>query len=396
METINAAQPASANAIDWKKFRQQMPVSQKWAYFDHACVAPIPQTAADAIAKWAHESLCEGDVVWKRWESQHENLRNLTAQVINATPQEIALVPNTTFGINLVADGFRWTAGDNVVLPAHEFPSNLYPWMALQERGVELRIVDLDGHAVSPQQIADACDERTRIVSASWIGYASGFRIDPAEIAQVAHDHGALFFLDAIQGLGVHALDVQAAGIDFLAADGHKWLLGPEGAGVFYCKRELLELLRPMNVGWNSVKQGNDFSRVDLDVRNSANRYEGGTQNMVGFIGLNASLQLLTDFGLSPTHSPIAEKILAYSDEVCRALESAGAIVLSDRGDTARSGIVSFDVPGKTSDRVKSELLAKGVVVSQRGGRLRVSAHCYNDQNDIDRLVEAVRSQAAS
>jgi selenocysteine lyase/cysteine desulfurase len=396
METFRAINPRSASEIDWSGFREQMPVAKKWAYFDHACVAPIPQVAADAIAKWAHESLLEGDVVWKRWESQHENLRHLTAQVINAAPQEIALVPNTTFGINLVADGFPWVAGDNVVLPAHEFPSNVYPWMALAERGVELRIVDLDGHAVTPQRIADACDDRTRIVSSSWIGYASGYRIDPAEIAQVAHDHDALFFLDAIQGLGVHALDVQAAGVDFLAADGHKWLLGPEGAGVFYCRRDLLEMLRPMNVGWNSVKQGNDFSRVDLDVRDSANRYEGGTQNMVGFIGLNASLQLLMDFGLSSNQSPIAEKVLAYSDEVCAALESAGAIVLSDRGHDTRSGIISFDIPGRTSDQVKSELLGKGVVVSQRAGRLRVSAHCYNDDNDLDRLVEAVRASQSA
>lgn len=392
METTHAAKTKRANEIDWTKFRGQMPVSRKWAYFDHACVAPIPQTTADAVAKWTSEALLDGDVNWKQWESQHENLRQLTARVIKSAPEEIALVPNTTFGINLVADGFPWTPGDNVVLPAHEFPSNLYPWMALQERGVELRIVDLDGHAVTPQRIADSCDDRTRIVSASWIGYASGYRIDPAEIARVAHDQGALFFLDAIQGLGVHALDVHAAGVDFFAADGHKWLLGPEGAGVFYCKRELLELLRPMNVGWNSVKQGNDFSRIEFDVRNAAKRYEGGTQNMVGFIGLNASLQLLVDFGLSSTHSLIGERVLAYSDEICVALESAGATVLSDRGDNARSGIISFDIPGKSSDRVKRDLLSNGVVVSQRAGRLRVSAHCYNDQNDIDRLVAGIRS----
>ena len=146
---------------------------------------------------------------------------------------------------------------------------------------------------ICPNRIADACDDRTRIVSASWVGYASGARLDPAEISKVAHDAGALFFLDAIQGLGVFPLDVEETGIDFLAADGHKWMIGPEGAGVFYSRQEHLQMLRPMNVGWNSVKQGNDFSNVDLKVRDAARRYEGGTQNMAGFIGLGASLELL-------------------------------------------------------------------------------------------------------
>ena len=369
-----------------------MPVANKWAYFDHACVAPIPQPAAVAIRKWCTESLEDGDVVWKGWEHQHEQLRQLTAKVINASEHEIALIPNTTFGINLVADGYAWQAGDNVVLPAHEFPSNLYPWMALESRGVELRVVELDGDRVDPQRIAEACDERTRVVSASWIGYASGFRLNPADIAEVAHDHDALFFLDAIQGLGVFPLDVAEMGVDFMAADGHKWLLGPEGAGVFYCRRELLDRLRPMNLGWNSVKQGNDFSRVDLDIRDTARRYEGGTQNMVGFIGLNASLQLLHDFGLRHDCSPIADRVLEYAEEVCAALETVGASIHRSEHANAKSGIVSFELPGRDANLLKKKLAVAGVVISERGGRMRISAHCYNNQTDIDRLIEALNS----
>ncbi len=395
MNSVSSSQSASnapSSTPDWSKFREQMPVSRKWAYFDHACVAPIPQVSADAISKWCNESLTEGDVVWKRWERQHEELRDLTAEVINARREEVALVPNTTFGINLVADGFAWKSGDNVVLPSHEFPSNVYPWMALEKRGVEVRIVELDGNRVDANRISDACDNRTRIVSASWIGYASGYRLDPTEIAKVAHDNGALFFLDAIQGLGVFPIDVQATGVDFLAADGHKWLIGPEGAGVFYCRQELLQLLRPMNVGWNSVKQGNDFSNVKLDVRDAAQRYEGGTQNMVGFIGLNASLRLLADYGLGFQSSAIGVQVLQYADQLVAALETVGGKVFSDLNDNSKSGIISFEVPGKESFALKKHLLSQGVVISERGGRLRLSAHCYNDQNDIDRMVEAIRS----
>ena len=215
---------------------------------------------------------------------------------------------------------------------------------------------------------------------------------NPAEIAQVAHDHGALFFLDAIQGLGVFPLDVVAMKVDFLAADGHKWLIGPEGAGVFYCRRELLNVLRPMNVGWNSVKQGNDFANVKLDVRDMARRYEGGTQNMAGFIGLGASLKLLTDFGLAYDRSAVGDRVLAITEQILHAFDRAGVRVLSDRDEKARSGIVSFEVPGKSSEQLKSHLFRNGVVVSQRQGRLRTSAHCYNNGNDIDRLIEAIHS----
>ena len=380
------------NGEVWTRFREQMPVSRKWAYFDHACVAPIPKLAGDAISRWCQEAQDEGDVLWKGWEVQHENLRNLTAEVTHATPEEIALIPNTTFGINLVADGFDWKPGDNVILPDHEFPSNIYPWKALESRGVEVRIVELDGDRVDANRIADACDERTRIVSVSWIGYSSGHRINVAEISDAVHSKGALFFLDAIQGLGVFPLDVQEMGVDFYAADGHKWLLGPEGAGVFYCRRDLLERLRPMNVGWNSVKQGNDFSNVKLDVRNEARRYEGGTQNMVGFIGLNASLNLLKESGLGPKHSAVGEQVLRYSDRVCEVLTEHGAAVKSDRSSSAKSGIVSFEVDGKPAAEIKSMMLSRGVVVSERGGRLRISAHCYNNELDLDKLADCLDS----
>jgi cysteine desulfurase/selenocysteine lyase len=392
MNATEITPSSAAISFDWSEFRRQMPVARKWAYLDHACVAPIPQPAFEAMNKYATELLLEGDTVWLDWERQHEALRRLTAQTINSAPEEIALVPNTTFGINLVADGFPWTAGDNVVLPAHEFPSNLYPWMALAERGVEMRVVELDGQRVCANRIAEACDSRTRIVSASWIGYGSGYRLDPAEIAQVAHDHGALFFLDAIQGLGVFPLDVAATQVDFLAADGHKWLIGPEGAGIFYCRREHLNVLRPMNVGWNSVKQGNDFANIKLDVRDMARRYEGGTQNMAGFIGLGASLKLLTEFGLAHDRSAVGAQVLAVTDQILSAFDAAGVKVLSDRDEKSKSGIVSFEVPGKSSEKLKSHLYNKGVVVSQRQGRLRTSAHCYNNGNDVDRLIEAIKT----
>lgn len=392
MDKESSLKQLESASVDWEQFRALMPVAKKWAYFDHAAVAPLPQTALDSISKWAKEATEEGDAVWMSWNRQHEECRKTAANLINAHESEIGLIPNTTFGINLVADGFDWKEGDNIVLPEHEFPSNVYPWMSLKDRGVELRQVPLDGHAVSTERIADACDERTRIVSVSWVGYASGYRIDPKEVSDAVHEKGALFFLDAIQGLGVFPLDVVDANIDFLAADGHKWLLGPEGAGIFYLKKEHLDLLRPMNVGWNSVAQGNDYTNVNLDVRRAASRYEGGTQNMAGFIGLGASLKTLSDFGLTPSSSPIGDRVVAVTDLICEALTNVGAVLHSERGEGINSGIVLFEMPGQDPSELRKRLMEKQVVTSYRGGHVRLAAHCYNDENDIDRLVETLKT----
>ncbi len=390
MAQESSTQRQLANLQDWSQFRQQMPIARTWAYFDHAAVAPLPQPSLEAISKWANEAATQGDAVWPSWRQLHEQCRDSAARLINASSEEIALVPNTTFGINLVADGLDWQSGDNVVIPDHEFPSNVYPWLALESRGVEVRRVPLDGHKICIDRIVEACDERTRVVSVSWIGYASGCRIDPKAMASAVHDAGALFFLDAIQGLGVFPLDVRDADIDFLAADGHKWMLGPEGAGVFYVKSELLEQLRPINVGWNSVKHRHDFSKVELDLELAAARFEGGTQNQAGFIALGASLDLLAEYGLTHNQSPVAKQVLKTSDTLCDALMAAGATVHSDREPDFRSGIVLFELAGHEPMVVRSAMLENMVNVSCRGGHVRAAVHCYNDGNDIDRLIETI------
>ncbi len=207
-----------------------MPVTQRWAYFDHAAVAPLPEPSRGAMNAQVADQAENGDVNWPEWRKNVERVRKLGAELIGAKPDEVAVIRNTTEGIGLVAEGFPWQAGDNVVVPASEFPSNLYPWKHLASRGVEVRVVDAPNERLTPAMIDAACDSRTRIVALSWVGYATGWRNDPATFAEIAHKHGACFFLDAIQGCGVLPLDVASIGIDFLSADGHKWMLGPEGA----------------------------------------------------------------------------------------------------------------------------------------------------------------------
>jgi selenocysteine lyase/cysteine desulfurase len=318
-------------------------------------------------------------------------VRRLAAQILNAADDEIAIINNTTHGITLVAEGFPWQAGDNVVTLENEFPSNLYPWMNLANRGVEVRRLPVTDGRVDLTQIADACDARTRLITVSWVGYALGWRLDVGKLVQMAHERNVLVFLDAIQGMGVFPLDVQATGVDFLAADGHKWMLGPEGAGIFYVRKEHLDTLRPIGVGWNSVVQGSDFANIDLTLRPNASRYEGGSQNMVGTIGLAASLRTLIDFGLTPQSSPIADRILELTDYACERLVAIGGHLASCRETDHRSGIVAFTPPIGDPVEVRRTCLEHGVVLSYRGGRLRISPHAYCNEGDIDRMISVLQ-----
>lgn len=369
-----------------------MPIASQVAYFDHAAVAPLPERAKKAILHWLGQATNEGDVVWQQWARRLEEVRARAAALIAASPTEIALIPNTTTGISLVAEGYPWQPGDNLVTLANEFPSNQYPWMNLASRGVETRRVAVENGVVDLNRLAEACDSRTRIVSVSWVGFASGWRIDVRQTADLAHRKNALFFLDAIQGLGVFPLDVRASGVDFLAADGHKWMLGPEGAGLMYVRQEHLPLLRPLLVGWNSVAQGSDYTRVDLNIRGEAARYEGGSQNMVGFTALGASLDLLTELGVGPAESPVADRILAVTDYACDQLQAIGATLHAPRLAAHRSGIVTFNLPGHDSHDIRRRLEQARIITRCRAGGVRISPHGYATKNEIDHLINHLRT----
>lgn len=382
------APPASAATDDaWLELRRRMPVSQRWAYFDHAAVCPLPEPCRAIIHAWADDMALRGDTTWKTWADRVEEVRGLAAGLVGASPDEIALIRSTTEGITLVAEGFPWREGDNVVVPAAEFPSNLYPWFNLAARGVETRQVANPSGRLEPADVAAACDDRTRIVAASWIDYATGWRNDLDLLAEIAHRRGAYLFVDAIQGLGAFPLDVAATPVDFFAADGHKWLLGPEGAGAFFVRRALLELLRPIGVGWSSVVHAGRFDNTAFELKPTAARYEGGTLPMAGFLGLRESLRLLRQYD----PAQIARRVLEITDLACERLRAAGAAVASDRSERRKSGIVAFDWPGNPV-ALRQHCLRQGVAVACRAGRLRISPHAYNNAADVERLIEALRT----
>ncbi|QDU87740.1 putative cysteine desulfurase [Pirellulimonas nuda] len=382
LEVDNATLESTRAAL-----RAQMPITERWAYFDHAAVAPLPRPTMQAIQEWTTQAGEQGDTAWPAWAKQAEATRRDAAALIGADPGEIALVANTTAGINLVAEGIDWREGDNLVLPADEYPSNQYPWLNQAWRGVEVRTLPTDRGRVDLSALRDACDARTRIVSMSWVQFSAGYRHDIDAAVEIAHAAGAWFFLDAIQGLGVFPLDVRSTPVDFLAADGHKWMLGPEGAGMAYIRRDRLEQLRPVGVGAHSVKHAHDYTRIDMDLRDTAARYEGGSMNMPGMLGFGASLALLRSLPAGAA----AACVLDITDYAVERLQSSGAQIVSHRtpedGRDPRSGIVSFELPGRDPMEFRSGCLEAGVVLSCRAGRLRIAPHAYTNREDVDRLI---------
>ena len=375
-----------------------MPVCEQYAYFDHAAVAPLPRCTADAIQDYAAVASVHGDAKWLDWAAKVEGLRTGMTRLLNCNSAEIALVNNTTQGINLVAEGIPWRQGDNLVVPDNEFPSNMLPWQNLERLGVEVRQARIGAdERVKSEDLIPLVDERTRLVALSWVGFASGFRADVDAIVEQMHAKGAMVLLDAIQGLGAFPLDVTQTPVDFVVADGHKWMLGPEGAGFLFIREEHLGHLRPTGLGWNSLAHGafdlQPGSQLLGSVKQDAARYEGGTTNMGGMLGFSQSVDLLLRCGLN--ESRLSRSVLANVARLEDKLRPKGFEVMLPAEEKNRSGIVGVRWAGTESDTqllnaARKHLLQAGIVTSVRAKRLRIATHAYNNSDDVDRLVECL------
>jgi cysteine desulfurase / selenocysteine lyase len=380
-------------AVDWDALRQtEFPVAARWAYLDHAAVAPLPRRSGNVLRAWAEDQEQNGVVHWPSWERKLGVIRRDAARLIGAEPEEIAFVTSTTQGIGLVAEGFPWRDGESVVTAAEEYPSNIYPWMNLADRGVSLRMVPSREGRIWIEDLAAAIDDSTRVLTISHVEFASGFRNDLDALAELCRSRGVAFFVDAIQGLGPHVIDVRRTPIDFLAADGHKWLLGPEGAGLLYVRREWIERLRPLGVGWHSVVGSYNAPEVEFRLKPSAERWEGGTFNMPGLQAWGASVGLLLEIG----PEVVSRRILERAARVRELARSSGWRVFGSDRPEDLSGIVALTHPMVDPESAARTLRDRGVAVASRRGRLRVSPHVYNSDDDLGRLAEELRSLGSS
>jgi selenocysteine lyase/cysteine desulfurase len=373
--------------MDWSHLRSHFPVTARWAFFDHAGVCAPPDVCSNALVEWARDKAVNGATSYRPWADRVEETRRRAGQLLKTDPHDVCFVGSTTHGIGIVAEGYPWKAGDNVVTAAEEYASNLYAWMNLRDKGVEVRQVQSRNNRIHVADFRDAMDARTRVLAVSSVEYASGFRNDLPALGELCRQRGVFFFLDAIQSLGVFPLDVQQLPVDGLAADSHKWLLGPEGVGIAYIRREWVDRLHATGVGWSSVVNAGDFDHIDFRLKPHAGRWEGGTVNAGAISGMGESLKLLLDVGIENVRA----RVLELTGYVCDRARSAGCEVFSSRTPGEESGIVSLLTSGRDPRELWKRCRAAGVVVNVRGGRLRVSPHFYNTVEEIDRFLEAVR-----
>jgi selenocysteine lyase/cysteine desulfurase len=372
----------------WERTRSFFPVTQTLAYLNHAGVAPISTRVAEALARYTMEATHKGAFDYARaYDAEIERVRGRAAELIGAGSDEIAFVKNTSEGLGIVAAGLDWQRGDRVVVCDLEYPSNVYAWWSLRPRGVETVMLRGRDGALPIESVEEAlAHPRTRLLALSSVEFGSGARNDLATLGRLCRERGVLFCVDAIQSLGCFPLDVGQCHIDFLAADGHKWLLSVEGCGLFFCRRALLERLTPRVVGWRSVTHNLDFDRYHFELQPGAGRFEEGTPNTSGIFALGAAIDLLLELGVEA----IGSRVLELGDRLCAALAGRGAVIASPRAPGQASGIVAFALPGEAPARTAARLRAAGVFVVERRGCVRASPHFYNSPEDLDRLIGAL------
>ena len=369
---------------DW---RSEFPVTETYIYMNHAGVAPLSCRVQDAMTDFIEDATVNGAVNAEEWAETAEVCRAAAAQLINVNTTEIAFMKNTTQGILIAANGIDWREGDNVVTTAVEFPANIYPWWSLKERhGVQTRMVPERDGCIHIEDIAIAIDERTRALTISHVEFASGFRNDIQALGDLCREHNIWFIVDAIQSLGAIEVDVKSCNVDILAADGHKWLLAPEGAAIFYCADAKREKLINTNVGWSSVVNPRDFLNYDLTQKPDATRFEEGSYNSVGLYGLKAAIDLLLDIGI-PT---IEASVLKLTKRLIEGLKAKGYRVITPKADSARAGIVIFESEQHTPDEIYEMLHAENIITAARGSGVRVSPHFYNTASEVERLLEVL------
>jgi cysteine desulfurase / selenocysteine lyase len=363
----------------WEQYRDQFPVTNNLIYLNHAAVAPLSRKVAEAMRHLAQDALDYGSLHYGEWMDTYDGVRKSAARLINAKPEEIAIAKNTSEGIATVATGIRWKTGDVVVAFEEEFPANLFPWKRLESLGVEVRWLSIFD---SLDRIDEAA-KGARLLAISYVNYLNGHRVDLTAIGEICARRNCLFFVDAIQGLGAFPIDVEAAKIDGLAADAHKWLLGPEGCAILYVRQDKQEQIEPIQIGWTNFARHADYASRDMTLRGDAGRYESGTLNTIGCYGLRAALNLILEVGIER----IRPAVQGLADQLSEGARAIGFEFSNRRSAETGSGIVSIRKPGVESQFIVKKLKDQGIVAAPRQGWVRLSPHFYISPEDIRRVL---------
>lgn len=375
--------PASADRVPlWQRYRHQFPVTERLIYLHHAGVSPLCRPAAEAMKRLADDCLLFGSLHYDQWMETYQGLRVAAARLINATSEEIAIVKNTSEGISTVALGIDWRPGDKVVAFREEFPANFFPWKRLESKGV--RVVWLS--YLDPLDRIDEAAKGARLLALSFVQYLSGYRADLEAVGEICRRRGVFFFVDAIQGLGAFPLDVRKCHIQALAADGHKWLMGPEGCGILYIQSDLQDSIEPVEFGWTNIAGFNDYSCRDMALRPDAGRYECGTLNTIGCYGLRAAIDFVLEAGVEN----IGKAVQSLGDQIFEGVRRKGYETLGERTASNGAGIVSFRKEGVDPRWIVRQLKEKKIMAAPRQGWVRMSPHFYISPEEIDIVLDSL------
>ncbi|MCW5554278.1 MAG: aminotransferase class V-fold PLP-dependent enzyme [Verrucomicrobiae bacterium] len=369
---------------------EEFPVTRDKVYLAHAGDCPVPQRVAKAISNYAQQATT-GDQEALIFPGALNDGRKLAARLLNCQAEEVAFVGPTSLGLSCVAGGLRFRRGDNILIYHDDYPSNVYPWMALAGQGIEVRLLNTRGLGViRPCDVMGQVDEHTRLVALASCHFVSGFRLEHAVIGRQLRERKILFCLDAIQTLGAFPTTVEH--VDFLAADAHKWLLGPCGAGVLYVRRELQEKLNPPIYGWHNVRCPNFVAQEEIVHRSGAKKFEAGSQNLVGLVGLMAGMELILELGVEN----VAAELLRKRVWLVPALQAKGYTVLNaEAAPENASGIITFTHPEIDLPALHQKLSDANIITSLRADRsgrryIRCSPHFYNTDAELQRALEVL------
>ncbi|HWE48595.1 MAG TPA: aminotransferase class V-fold PLP-dependent enzyme [Bryobacteraceae bacterium] len=369
----------SAEPTIWERYAHQFPVRANRIYLNHAAVSPLCKPAADAMKDLADDCLNFGSVHYEEWLDTYEGLRVAAARLIGANRNEIASVKNTSEGIATVAMGLNWKPGDRIVAFREEFPANFYPWKKLEEKGAAVTWLSV----TDPLEKIEQAAKGARLLSISFVQFLSGYRAPIREIGEICHRNQCIYMVDAIQGMGAFPIDVRECHIDTLAADGHKWMMGPEGCGILYISEALQDQVDPVEFGWTNVAGYNDYGSRDMTLRPDAGRYECGTLNTIGIYGLRAAIEFLLE--VDPRE--IAPVVQNLADRIAEGVQAKGYELFMPRTAETGAGIVSFRKAGVDAVELVARLRAAGISVAPRAGWVRTSPHFYVPPQDIERFL---------
>ncbi len=371
--------------MNWNDIRRDFSVLNEVTYINAASVGITPESAIRAAKAWLNERRY-GNMHWMDWYERYKSALKLFAKLIGASENEVTGTYNTTEGLNLIANSIDWKKGQNIIINDLEFPSNTFIWQVIAKRyGLELRVVKNKNGYIELKDYENAVDNKTKVIAVSWVEFSNGYVHNLPELAKLAHNHEAYLIVDGIQGVGSLEINVNETKLDFLSCGGHKWLMGLPGAGFMYIRRDFLEEINPPFAGWLGDKEPFRFDYREYQAPKTARRFDLGSPNFVGYVVLEKTLELISKIGIRK----IENRNKSLAKLLIESVEGDIVVASSLINNEPMSPIVSLRIDD--AENVYKKLREKKIIVALRKGNIRVSPHFYNNEQDIEKLLNELR-----